>query len=211
MTEQGTSGKQAALKCAEEPADAGRERADIELIRAFSRGDESAFEELYHRYDRKLYGYLNNMIGNGSEADEVFEETWLRVIEKLSKYRDEGRFSAWLFRMARNLFIDRMRRRSPERNSVSLDDETPVTVAAPAARSPEKIADAGDLSAVIDAALAQLSPELREVFLLRQQEVPFKEIALIQQCTINTALSRMQYALRSLRKSLSQVDRGALR
>ena len=186
-------------------------RADIELIRAFLRGDEGSFEELYHRYDRQLYGYLNNMIGNATEADEVFEETWFRVIEKLPEYRDEGRFSAWLFRMARNLFIDRMRRKSPERNSVSIDDDEPIPVAAPESRSPERIADAGDLSAVIDDAIARLSPELREVFLLRQQEVPFKEIALIQQCTINTALSRMQYALRSLRKALSQIDRGALR
>jgi len=211
MTERDTAGKQRAKKGAAAEEGAGKERSDIELIRAFSHGDEAAFEELYHRYDRQLYGYLNNMIGNSSEADEVFEETWLRVIEKLPKYRDEGRFSAWLFRMARNLFIDRLRRRSPERNNVSLDDEDAAPVAAPAFHSPEKVADAGDLAAMIDAALAQLAPELREVFLLRQQEVPFKEIALIQQCTINTALSRMQYALRSLRKSLSQIDRGALR
>ena len=132
----------------------GEERPDIDLVHDFLRGDEAAFEELYHRYDRQLYGYLNNMIGNSTEADEVFEETWLRVIEKLPKYRDEGRFSAWLFRMARNLFIDRVRRRTPERNSISIDDEEQVPVAAHAAHSPEKIADAGDLSAVIDAALA---------------------------------------------------------
>ena len=188
-----------------------RERTDMDLVRDFSRGDEKAFEELYHRYDRQLYGYLNNMIGNASEADEVFEETWLRVIEKLPKYRDEGRFSAWLFRVARNLFIDRVRRKNPERNSISLDDDETLPVAASDAGSPERIADAGDLAEVIDAAIGGLPPELREVFLLRQQEVPFKEIALIQGCTINTVLSRMQYALRNLRKSLSQVDRGALR
>ena len=194
-----------------EATEARADRADIALIQDFSHGDEAAFEELYHRYDRQLYGYLNNMIGNSFEADEVFEETWLRVIEKLPKYRDEGRFSAWLFRMARNLFIDRVRRRAPERNSISIDDEEALPVAAPDARSPERIADAGDLADVIDAAIGELAPELREVFLLRQQEVPFKEIAVIQGCTINTALSRMQYALRNLRKHLSQIDRGALR
>jgi len=195
----------------ERGAEPERERTDMDLVREFSRGDEKAFEELYHRYDRQLYGYLNNMIGNASEADEVFEETWLRVIEKLPKYRDEGRFSAWLFRVARNLFIDRVRRKNPERNSISLDDGETLPVAASDAGSPERIADAGDLAEVIDAAIGGLPPELREVFLLRQQEVPFKEIALIQGCTINTALSRMQYALRNLRKCLAQVDRGALR
>ena len=73
------------------------EADDGALIAAFVRGDERAFEQLYGRYKRQLYGFLNNLIvDNPAEVDEVFEETWLRVLEKLPRYRDEGRFSAWL-------------------------------------------------------------------------------------------------------------------
>ena len=87
------------------------EADDGALIAAFVRGDERAFEQLYGRYKRQLYGFLNNLIvDNPAEVDEVFEETWLRVLEKLPRYRDEGRFSAWLFRIGRNIFIDRIRK-----------------------------------------------------------------------------------------------------
>ena len=67
--------------------DAHGEIEDIELIRAYANGDERAFETLYYRYRQPLYGYLNNLTGQSSEADEVFSETWQRVIKKLPKYQ----------------------------------------------------------------------------------------------------------------------------
>ena len=83
---------------------------DIALIHAYAKGDDKAFETLYHRYRRQLYGFLRNLTGNPSVADEIFEETWVKVIDKLPSYRDDGKFSAWLFRVGRNLFIDHIRR-----------------------------------------------------------------------------------------------------
>ena len=184
------------------------ESSDIALIRAFGKGDEYAFELLYHRYRRQLYGFLNNLIGNDSgEVDEVFEETWLRVIDKLPQYRDEGRFSAWLFRMARNIFIDRWRR---NRLLTAVDpEEFPETIAPPGS-SPTRELDLNELSSVIGAAVSRLPEEQREVFLLRQQDLAFEEIAEVQGCSINTVLSRMQYALKNLRKFIAGIDRGGL-
>ena len=195
------------------------ESADAVLIGRFLRGDERAFEELYGRYRRQLYAFLNNLIGPGAECDEVFEETWLRVIDRLPSYRDDGRFGAWLFRVARNpwlfrvarnLFYDRLRRNRQEREQLSLDAEEAPCVAAPVGNGPEERMDLDEVEKLVYSAVAELPQELKETFLLRQQGVAFKEIAVIQNCSINTALSRMQYALRALRKKLSEIDRGIL-
>lgn len=188
------------------------ELSDSELIKAFGEGNHAAFETLYYRYRRQLYGFLSNLIpGNPTEVDEVFEETWLRVIEKLPKYRDDGKFSAWLFRVSRNLFIDRIRRsRLPGGGMLALDAEETPEIAGPASMSPERELDSAELEQVISDAVGKLPPEQREVFLLRQQELPFRDIAVIQQCSINTVLGRMQYALRSLRKLIRAVDHGGI-
>ena len=155
---------------------------------------------------------MSNLIpGNPAEVDEVFEETWLRVIDKLPKYRDDGKFSAWLFRVSRNLFIDRVRRNRPPGNGVlNLDAEEAPEIAGPASMSPERELDSADLERVIADAVGKLPQEQREVFLLRQQELPFRDIAAIQQCSINTVLGRMQYAIKSLRKLIRAVDHGGI-
>lgn len=183
--------------------------SDAELLAAFGKGDEKAFETLYYRYRKLLYGYLNNLCcGNHSEADEVFEETWLRVIEKAGKYRDDGKFSAWLFRISRNIFIDRLRRSKPE-----IAVEKSYLDAAVDKNSqpvpPSNEADVNDIQKVLVGALAELPPEQREVFLLREEELlSFREIAEIQECPVGTVLSRMRYALKSLRIFLTDIDSG---
>ncbi len=180
--------------------------SDGELIAGFLRGGEAAFEVLYKRYRGALYAFLVHLVGDSAEADEVFSETWLRVIEKLPQYRDDGKFSAWLFRIGRNFYLDRCRNRQ-RRPSVSLDEETPPPVAAQASCEPHARLEADETGQLIAAALLKLSAEQREVFLLRQQEISFKEIAEIQHTSINTALSRMQYALRILRRELAGIER----
>ncbi len=184
-------------------------RSDIQLINGYLKGDEKSFEELYFRYRKPLYGYLNNLSGNQSEADEVFAETWTKVIDKLPKYRDDGKFSAWLFRMAKNIFIDRIRRNHPER-FVAIDDENMAELPDDNAFSPERELGVSDTGKAIMAAIKQLPLEQREVFMLREQDLSFKEIAKIQNCSLNTALSRMRYALQTLRNYLSEFDRGGL-
>ena len=197
-------------KKAQAMSQADEKPTDAVLIGRFLHGEESAFEELYNRYRRQLYAFLNNLIGSGAECDEVFEETWLKVIDKLPGYKDEGRFGAWLFRVGRNQFYDRLRRNRKERENISLDVDEPPPVAAPVGYGPGERMELNEVEKLVNAAVAKLPEELRETFLLRQQGVAFKEIAGIQQCSINTALSRMQYALRALRKALSGIDRGVL-
>lgn len=186
------------------------EKSDRDLIDAYLQGDECAFETLYFRYRQILYSYLNNMLhGNQADADEIFSDTWKRVIDKLPSYRDEGKFSAWLFRLAKNIFIDRIRRYHPERYT-AMDDENMPELPDDNAASPDRELNATDTGKAIMAAIDRLPEEQKEVFLLREQDVPFRKIAEIQQCSLNTALSRMHYAIKALREFLSEFDRGGL-
>ena len=176
---------------------------DAELLAEFRRGDERSFELLYHRYRRLLYGYLNNLCGgNAAEADEVFEETWLRVIDKASGYRDDGKFSAWLFRIARNIFIDRIRRDRPElRAEVEVES---VLDESAAELSPERELGAADARELVARALAELPPEQREVFLLREEELSFREIAEVMDRTEEWARVTYYRGKLSLRKELEK-------
>ncbi|MBO5688689.1 MAG: sigma-70 family RNA polymerase sigma factor [Lentisphaeria bacterium] len=186
--------------------------SDYELICQYLAGDEQAFETLYTRHRKVLYGYLSGLLpGRSAEADEIFQLTWLKVIDQLKNYRDQGCFTAWLFRIARNLLIDRVRKNKHADSMTSLDREDVPLPAAPPGSEPWRTMDEADLGRAIRNALAELPEEQQEVFLMRSDaELPFKEIARVQQCSINTVLARMQYALKHLRKSLSSLDKGGL-
>lgn len=178
---------------------------DIFWIKAYLNGDNKAFEVLYYRYKKQLYGYLYNLLKNsGIEVDDIFEETWLKVIDKLPQYNDDGRFSAWLFRLAHNIFIDHIRKKR-NRYFQSMDQEDVPEIASPEHLRPSDELANIELGTEIERAVAALSPEQKEVFLLRQQELSFKEIAEIQNCSLNTVLSRMHYAIKNLRIFLADT------
>ncbi len=180
---------------------------DAELIRIYLRGDEKAFNILYERYRTGLYGYLNMLLsGRTAEADDIFQQTWLKAITRLENYREEGNFRAWLFRIARNLTLDRFRSvyfrpgvmlDIDSENFRELEDGEEIR---PCAGMDEEF-----FSEKLTAAVEELSWEQKEVFLLRSQNLSFKEIAKLQNCPVNTALGRMQYAIRKLRSKLKGV------
>jgi RNA polymerase sigma-70 factor, ECF subfamily len=179
---------------------------DTELLRRYRHGDVAALESLVEKYRRPLYGFIYNMTGGQDDADEIFQEVWCRVIAKFSLYRPDN-FFGWLVRIARNLVIDRVRRR---KDVVSLDAATPdggtlADVLSDGNRGPGQAAAAGELGRSIQAAVNTLPPEQKEVFVLRVQAgMAFKEIAVVQKVSINTALARMQYALAKLRPLLAR-------
>lgn len=187
------------------------ELSDFDLIQGYLAGNETDFETLYYRHHKRLYGYLNNLLpGRSAEVDDLFQQTWLRVIAQLPKYREQGFFAAWLFRIGHNLMIDRLRRSRKDRLLIELDREDMPEIEAPPGEEPWRMVDEIELKGVIGEALQGLPLEQREVFLLRNDNLPFKEIAEIQQCSINTALARMQYALKNLKNHLRNIDQGGI-
>ncbi len=178
--------------------------SDKEYLKQYIRGDVEAIEALVIKYRRPLFGYIINMTEGRDEADEIFQEVWLRVIKKIATYRHKN-FFGWIVRIAHNVVIDRARRRKPV---VSMDIEndnggTMKDVLSNDDPGPEAELVASDLGNSISKAVTELPLEQREVFVMRSQsKLSFKEIAKIQKISINTALARMQYAMSKLRSLL---------
>ncbi|MBT3192733.1 MAG: sigma-70 family RNA polymerase sigma factor [Verrucomicrobia bacterium] len=179
---------------------------DKELVARYREGDVGALDVLVQRYRRPLFGYILNMIGNTGDADEIFQNAWMKVIRKIGLYR-HGNFFGWLVRITHNVVIDSIRKRKP---TVSLDAESEEggslgDVLPDDGPSPHDNSQNRDLGEMVKKAVATLPDEQKEVFLLRTKaELPFKEIAKIQGTSINTALARMQYALAKLRVPLRE-------
>ena len=178
---------------------------DSEVLARYRDGDTAALEVLVEKYKRPLFGFILNMTEYRGDADEVFQEVWFRAIRKIDSFKS-GNFLGWLIRIARNLIIDRARRRKP---NVSLDYEPEdgipiVETIAGEEPGPSDRSEAGEIARQVADAVEQLPAEQKEVFLMRtQSDLPFKEIAAVQRVSINTALARMQYALARLRTLLA--------
>ncbi len=185
------------------------ENTDVELLVQYRDGNGSALDLLVERYKRPLFRFILNMTGSSAEAEEIFQEVWLRAIRNIDRYRDD-KFLGWLFRIARNYLIDTRR---TAKNAGSLDKvgETGASlldVIPGNGVSPDQRAAGSDAMARITAAVASLPSDQKEVFLMRMDDcLSFKEIARIQGVSINTALARMQYALSKLRGALEDEYR----
>ncbi|MBO4633184.1 MAG: sigma-70 family RNA polymerase sigma factor [Lentisphaeria bacterium] len=187
----------------------GQEIEDMVLIREYLSGKDESFTVLYGRYKSLLYSYLNRLLeGDRSRADDLFQQTWIRALDQLGRYEHRQQFSAWLLRIAHNLAIDYFRKcgRLSQYEAGSLDEPESALDLPGRNDEPWRGMHREELERAISEALKKLSPELREVFLLRRENVAFREIAQIQKCSINTVLARMQYALKNLRRYLADWE-----
>jgi RNA polymerase sigma-70 factor (ECF subfamily) len=186
--------------------------ADELLLAAYRDGDSRAFETLLGRYRGPLFTFLLRSSRDRGRAEELYQEVWMRVIERCDEFRGDAKFSAWLYTIARNLSIDHQRKMK-FRGHASLDaaqggSGLPMgeRLANPGA-STEQLAIGGLVRARIAIAVESLPYEQREVFLLRQlQGLAFREIAEVVGVPANTVKSRMRYALERLQHILSDLE-----
>ena len=185
---------------------------DGALMLRYARGDLSAFTRLYERHKGALYRYLLRQTREHAVTEDLFQEVWGRVIASRERYESRAKFSTFLFSIAHNCFIDHCRRAgtSPTARSENLDDETHVAFREDAHRSPERQAESAQLAARLRAALERLPPEQREVFVLHEETgLSLEEIGELTGVGMETAKSRLRYALAKLRQGLSDVREGA--
>lgn len=195
------------------PAQAGpdsQEEPDEELMRKYVAGDKRAFDKLVLRYKRRVYGYIWRWVWSKDKADELFQESFYKVVRAAESYDPERRFSSWLFTVVRNTIIDDRKKRRlwvTSLNKALYPGETKRTVADlipdPTSEEGEELARESELHKALHRALDRLNPDQKEVFLLRHEEgLQFQEIAEIQGTPVNTAKTRMRYALESLQRDL---------
>jgi RNA polymerase sigma-70 factor (ECF subfamily) len=187
---------------------------DGALMLRYARGDLSAFTRLYERHKGALYRYLLRQTREHAASDDLFQEVWSRVIASRERYEPRAKFSTYLFSIAHNCFIDHCRRAgtSPTARAETLEDETREALIDGAHRGPERQAESAQLAARLRAALERLPAEQREVFVLHEETgLNLEEIGALTGVGMETAKSRLRYALAKLRQSLGDVrDAGTI-
>ena len=176
-----------------------------ELVRAAGRGDEGAFEELVRTYEKRVYHLALRMCGNAEDAYEVAQEAFLSAWKGMRFFRGDSSFSTWLYRLTSNAAIDFLRRQRRQGGSdgVSLDDEDTFLEVADPAPSPHQQAERLELRDALARGLGALSPEHRQVLLLRElQGLTYEEIAAALELDLGTVKSRIARAREKLRKYL---------
>ena len=180
-----------------------QQMSDQELIRTYISGNQSAFEVLLKRHKDQIFTKIFLMVKDRDIANDVFQDTCIKVVQTLQrgKYNEEGKFLPWVLRIAHNLVIDHFRR-SNKMPAVRSDGEHDVfaTIGRDELNAEDQMVR-DQIMGEVKGLLKHLPPEQKEVVVMRlYYKMSFKEIAEMNNISINTALGRMRYALINLRK-----------
>jgi RNA polymerase sigma-70 factor (ECF subfamily) len=171
---------------------------------AYARGDLAAFETLYAKHRGMLYRFLLRSVRDPHRTDELFQETWSRVIGSRERYQPQAKFSTWLLQIAHNLMIDGIRRQRPMADG----DEAEMALAnlaTPESGQPEQALSEFERRRNLRRAIEQLPDEQRIAILLRlEQELSLEQIAMVTGSGRETVKSRLRYAMNRLREVLSE-------
>ena len=181
-----------------------KERSDERLIALYVDGNNEAFDVLIDRHKDRVYSYILHYVKNPELADDIFQETFVKAIVtiKQNRYVENGRFSAWITRIAHNLIFDYFRKEKSE--NLQSTDAGDINILNRKELSEATVEDHIILSQIetdIHRLIMAVPENQREVLQLRYfKDMSFKEIAMLTNVSINTALGRMRYAILNMRK-----------
>lgn len=194
--------------------DIAGELPEADAIRLAQQGNAAAFERIYRLHSRRVYALCLRMVGNTAEAEDLSQEAFLQLFRKIHTFRGESAFSTWLHRLAVNVVLMKLRKKSlPE---TSLDE---VTDPDEETGGPRKDIGAPDPSLVgsidrvnLERAIDQLPPGYKQVFVLHDvQGYEHNEIAAIMECSIGNSKSQLHKARMRLRELLQEAARAKAR
>ena len=182
---------------------------------AYQLGDVDAFAELVARHEKPLWNFLRRLVRDPATAEDLLQESFMRVVKHGAAWQPNARFSTWLYAIARNLCVDHARK-SVHRRALSLDQDSargdseappvPQALLLDGQRGGEQHALDHELGRQLERAILALPEPQREVFVMREVlELSFAEIAEMVGVGEPTVKSRMRYALEQLRETLSAV------
>ena len=182
--------------------------SDSTLITQFISGNSQSFSILVDRYQKRVYGFIFSKVKDADLADDVFQDTFVKVIKnlRLGKYKDHGRFLSWVMRIAHNIIMDHFRKinRLPKYDSKH-EDLVLMDRLIEKSNSIEDLMIETQIHADLSILIDELPKTQREVLRMRLfQEMSFKDIGEQTGVSINTALGRMRYALLNLRKLIEE-------
>ncbi|MEJ7760355.1 MAG: sigma-70 family RNA polymerase sigma factor [Gemmatimonadaceae bacterium] len=187
---------------------------DPAVVALAQSGSEAAYRELVTRYERPVFSLVFRMVRDRETAEDLSQETFIKVLNNLDRYSPEFKFSSWLFKIANNLTIDHLRRRRVDTISI---EGAPDAVTVESARatsiavvsqdqSPLEELESRELGTAIEAAIAQLRPEYRACILLRHvEDRSYEEIAEIVKLPLGTVKTYIHRARHELRAALDEV------
>jgi RNA polymerase sigma-70 factor (ECF subfamily) len=182
---------------------------DAELVKLYVKGNEACLVELINRHQQKLFSFIYKKVKNQELAEDLFQDVFIKVINslKLNKYNEEGKFSNWIIRVARNHLMDYFRDHVKMRTFSGTEDFDVFDVVIVDEDYKPEIFDRRLEKKKMRGLIMSLPKDMREVVILRTYfDMSFSEIAQLQSVGINTALGRMHNALKHLRKQYHDSD-----
>ena len=174
-------------------------------IAAARNGDQESFEKLVRLYEKRVFSLTSRMCRNSADAEEAAQEAFLAAWQALPAFRGDASFATWLYRLVSNACVDILRRggRHQVMAGPSLDDEESSPEPPDKSPSPHALAERAELRRQIEAGLAALPPEYRQVLILREiHQCTYDEIAQICSIDLGTVKSRINRGRKRLRKIL---------
>ena len=188
--------------------------SDQDIVARARDGRESAYRELIERYQRPVFSLIYRLVRDREKAEDLAQETFIKVLNALDRYDPSFKFSSWIFKIAHNTALDHLRKKEPETLSIHgspharTSEEAEATAVTPVSteESPEEYTSSRELGVHIERALAQVRPEYRTAIILWHVEGrPYEEIAEVMGVPLGTVKTYIHRARNELREHLSHL------
>lgn len=187
---------------------------DADVVALAQKGKEAAFRELIRRYERPVFTLIYRMVRDSTAAEDLAQDAFIKVLNHIDKYRPEFKFSSWLFKIANNIAIDHLRKRTVD--TISMDDSPNAVSATEVEATSFELADEGEnaldeltareLGSAIEQAIGKLRPEYRNCIMLRHVEGrSYEEIAATLDLPLGTVKTYIHRARHQLREALQHL------